>query len=113
METRSYKLSPHLMGVELAIIETPGKKISKAAGIARAQIIGTITFNECFQYTSAEQWKNDFHRHRVREDDPEFKYDELKPKWGWIVERVKTLPEPVSPPRVRGIVYARDCEVPN
>ena len=103
VETRSYRLPQRLEGVELAIIETPGKSAK-----FKSRIIGTITFSSCVQYASKEQWQSDQSRHRVDIDDKTYSWND-KPKFGWIVQSVKKFKNPVDPPTKRGIIYAKDC----
>lgn len=99
-------------GVELAIIETPGKS-GREAGINSARIVGTVTFASCFKYESVAQWRADFSRHRVSPEDPMFGFRLDKEKWGWIVSGVRRLPVAVPPPASRGLVYAKNCRVPD
>jgi len=103
VETRSYRLPQRLEGVELALIETPGKSAK-----FKSRIIGTITFSSCFQYSSKEQWQDDNSRHKVDINDSLYGWKD-KPKFGWIVQSVKKFKKPVDPPAKRGIIYARDC----
>jgi hypothetical protein len=113
VETRSYRLPQRLEGVELAVIETPGKSTR-----FKSRIIGTITFSNCFQYTDIKEWFRDYHRHLVSIDSKyrwgkriNWNNGELidAPKFGWIVQSVNKLDYPVDPPAKRGIIYARNC----
>jgi len=103
VETRSYRLPQRLEGVELALIETPGKSAK-----FKSRIIGTITFSGCIQYSSKEQWESDESRHKVDTNDMLYAWKD-KPKFGWIVQSVKKFKNPVDPPTKRGIIYAKDC----
>jgi len=103
VETRSYRLPQRLEGVELALIETPGKSAK-----FKSRIIGTITFSGCFQYSSKEQWQDDNSRHKVDINDKTYGWKD-KPKFGWIVQSVKKFKKPVDPPAKRGIIYANNC----
>lgn len=103
VETRSYALPKRLEGVELALIETPGKSAK-----FKSRIIGTITFSGCVQYLSKEQWESDESRHKVDTNNKLYCWND-KPKFGWIVKSVKKFENPVDPPAKRGIIYARDC----
>lgn len=103
VETRSYALPQRLEGVELALIETPGKSAK-----FKSRIIGTITFSSCVQYLSKEQWHDDNNRHRVDINDRLYGWKD-KPKFGWIVKSVKKFENPVDPPTKRGIIYAKNC----
>ena len=103
VETRSYTLPKRLEGVELALIETPGKSAK-----FKSRIIGTITFSSCVQYSSKEQWESDESRHKVNINDKTYGWKD-KPKFGWIVQSVKKFENPVDPPAKRGIIYAKNC----
>jgi hypothetical protein len=103
VETRSYRLPTRLEGVELALIETPGKSAK-----FKSRIIGTITFSSCVQYSSKEQWESDESRHNVSINDKTYGWKD-KPKFGWIVQSVKKFKNPVDPPTKRGIIYAKNC----
>jgi hypothetical protein len=105
VETRSYCLPKRLEGVELALIETPGKSAK-----FKSRIIGTITFSNCVEYANYNEWKLDENRHRVSIDNKLYGWKN-KPKFGWIVESVKKLDNPVDPPIKRGIIYALDCNI--
>jgi hypothetical protein len=102
VETRSYRLPQRLEGVELAIIETPGKSAK-----FKSRIIGTITFSNSFQYLDINDWLSDYNRHLVPINS-EYRFID-KPKFGWIVQSVTKLDNPVDPPSKRGIIYAKGC----
>ena len=103
VETRSYRLPQRLEGVELALIETPGKSAK-----FKSRIIGKITFSSCVQYSSKEEWESDESRHKVDINDRLYGWKD-KPKFGWVVKSVNKFKNPVDPPTKRGIIYARDC----
>jgi hypothetical protein len=105
VETRSYRLPTRLEGVELALIETPGKSAK-----FKSRIIGTITFSSCIQYSSKEQWQSDETRHKVDTNNKLYCWNN-KPKFGWIVQSVKKFKNPIDPPAKRGIIYARGCNI--
>ena len=110
VETRSYPLPKKYEGVELALIETPGPRGKKEAGIEKARIIGTITFSGSFQYETKKQWLGDFDRHWVGPKDVLYGFKADKEKWGWVVSTVgQTTIQP--PPEKRGIVFASECQV--
>jgi hypothetical protein len=110
VETRGYPLPKKYIGQSLAIIETPGRN-GAAAGLKKSHIVGVIKFSESFQYQSKAQWKNDAVHHLVQEDDRQFAFSPDKVKWGWIVAEVKKLPQPLPPPRKRGIIFASACKI--
>ena len=107
VETRSYRLPQRLEGVELALIETPGKSAK-----FKSRIIGTITFASYVQYCSKEQWQSDESRHKVDINDSLYGWKD-KPKFGWIVQSVKKFKNPVDPPAKRGIIYTKNCLLEN
>lgn len=110
IETRSYPLPKKFEGVELALIETPGK-VGKKFGIQKARIIGTVIFSGSKRYPSRHAWNRDRSRHLVADDDPQFAYSDDKPKYGWIIKSVTRLSSPTRPPSSRGIVFAKGCKV--
>lgn len=112
VETRSYPLPERLFGVELAIIETAGRRGLKEAGIEKARIIGTITFLNSYQYKDEEHWFIEQSKHLVEPDDRLFKFDKKKEKWAWVVGRVTKLDKAAPPPSKRGIIFAKNCKVP-
>jgi hypothetical protein len=106
VETRSYPLPQKYEGVELALIETPGK--SKKF---KSRIIGTITFSHSFEYRDENDWKNDFNRHKVHETCSLYGWYDNKLKCGWVVSNIKKFDEPFDPPRQRGIIFVSGCNV--
>ena len=113
VETRGYPLPAKYIGQELALIETPGPRGKKEAGIERARIIGTIVFSGSIEYRSGGAWSKDRDRHQVQQDDPVFAFRAGTPKWGWVVEQVTKLIEPSAAPARRGIVFAARCAIPS
>lgn len=116
VETRSYHLPQRLEGVELAVIETPGKSAK-----FKSRIIGTIIFSNSFEYIDINDWIKDYSRHLVSIDSKyrwgkriNWNNGELidEPKFGWVVQSVTELDYPVDPPVKRGIIYAKDCILP-
>lgn len=105
VETRSYQLPKKYEGVELALIETPGK-----SGKFKSRIIGTITFSHCFEYPDQQAWKDDYNRHKVEEFDKDYKWND-KPKYGWVVSKIVKFDEPVEPPKKRGIIFTKNCDL--
>lgn len=106
VETRSYPIPKKYEGVELALIETPGK--SKKF---KSRIIGTVTFSHSFRYPDEISWKDDYNRHKVEEDDKNYGWKNNKPKYGWVVSNIKKFDEPVDPPPKRGIIFTSGCNV--
>jgi hypothetical protein len=106
VETRSYPLPKKYEGVELALIETPGK-----SGKFKSRIVGTITFSHSFQYPDKQSWKNDYNRHKVEENDEFYGWNPDKPKYGWVVSDVKKFEKPVDTPKKQGIIFTKGCDV--
>jgi len=98
VETRSYRLPPSLLGRELLLIESlaPAKETIERNDEAFV-IVGIITFDECFLYSSKEEWEGDFHRHLVPPES-KFYWNESKPKYGWKVSSAQPFPRPIRPP---------------
>jgi hypothetical protein len=111
VETRSYPIPGHYIGVELAVIETPGPHGMREAGIDKARIIGTIVFDGFFQYQTKDTWMRDIKRHCVPADDHLFAFRDGEPKWGWTVAKVTSFAVPMPAPSPRGIVFAKECRL--
>ena len=107
VETRSYPLPLKYEGVELALIETPGK-----SGQFKSRIIGTITFSHCFQYPDHQSWIDDYNRHKVEEIDEFYSWNPDKPKYGWVVSNIVRFDEFIPAPKRKGIVFTNNCKVP-
>jgi hypothetical protein len=106
VETRSYPLPKKYEGIELALIETPGKN-----GKFKSRIIGTIIFSHSFKYPDENAWKQDYNRHLVEYNHDLYGWKENKPKYGWVVSSITKFDEPCDPPRKRGIIYTRSCKI--
>lgn len=105
IETRTYPIPSHLIGKELAIVETPGKK-----GNFSARIIGTVIFKESFLYKNESEFYKDQDLHFVTKNSI-WKWKPEKPKWGWVIQKVTKFKQPLSPPKKRGIVYTKNIEL--
>ena len=111
IETRSYPIPKKHIGNELAVIETPGPKGKKLAGITKARIIGVIVFKECYQYKSQSHWAKENDLHLMSQDDLLYGYKTNKEKWAWVVESYKPIKPHKPAPSPRGIVFAKSCKV--
>ena len=100
VETRSYPLPKKYEGIELGLIETPGK-----TGSFKSRIIGIITFSHCFKYPDKNAWIYDYERHLVKECHPFFSWDDNKPKYGWVVSNIEKFDEPIPYLKKKGIVF--------
>jgi len=104
IETRTYPLPEHLVGVEMVILETPGR-----ARKFKRRIIGLVTFGRSFRYTSSKHFYKDSHKHLVKPDSPLFSWKARgsKEKWGWPVVRVRPF-EAGLPEHFRaGIIFSK------
>lgn len=104
VETRSYPLPKKYEGVELALIETPGKY-----GKFKSRIIGTITFSHCFRYPDKQSWIDDYNRHKVEEGDEFCDWKDDKPKYGWVVSNIVKYDDPIVVKKRKGIVFTKNC----
>lgn len=112
IETRTYPLPKKYENVELAIIETPGPDGKKKAGILKARIIGTIVFENSFQYLCEKDWQKDKDKHLVKLDDKDFSWQKKDSNiWGWNVKSVTSFKRLIPAPIKRGIVFATKCEL--
>jgi hypothetical protein len=112
VETRSYPIPKKHIGKPLALIETPGPRGKREAGIESAKIIGIVVFGGSYKYRNRSEWKNEESKHRVAEDDAQFTFNLKKEKWAWPVLKARSLADPVPPPNSRGIVFASNCIIP-
>jgi len=106
VETRSYPFPRKYEGIELALIETPGRNKK-----FKSRIIGTITFSYSFKYRDEKVWQNDYQRHKVESTDVHYGWKKDKPKYGWVVSNIVKFNDPFDPPRQRGIIFASGCLV--
>jgi len=104
VETRTYKLPDKYKNKPLALIETPGKK-----GKFKSRIIGVITFSHSFTYQDKQSWIDDYKRHKVEENNKDYKWNDSKSKYGWVVTKVVKFDSPVDPPIKKGIVFTKNC----
>ncbi len=105
VETRSYHLPLKYEGVELYLVETPGK-----LGKFKARVIGTITFSHSFKYPNKTDWINDHNRHLVSQNDPFYSWND-KPKYGWVVCSVEKFDEPLDISGKRGIIFTNNLKI--
>lgn len=103
VETRTYPLPEKYEGEELALIETPGK-----TGNFKARIIGTITFSHSFQYKDEYEWRDDYNRHLVPDNNMLYNWNN-KNKYGWVVSDIIRFPEPQPAPQNKGIIFTKNC----
>jgi hypothetical protein len=106
VETRTYSIPEKYIGEELAVIETPGKH-----GKFKARIIGTITFSHSFEYLSETDWKWDYNRHLVEQENILYGWNDDKNKHGWVVSDFQKFEEPLPAPKRKGIVFTNNCDI--
>lgn len=109
VETRSYPLPKKFENQPLAVIETPGPKKL----VPKARIIGVVVFSSSILYSNEQHWKSDHKRHLVDTNDPQFKFNPSKPKYGWVISFSHRFSQPLPPPKLRGIVFATNCKIPS
>jgi hypothetical protein len=112
VETRSYPLPKKYENEWLAVIETPGPRGRKEAGIEKARITGVIKFSTSFRYRTKREWLADYGRHCVEDGDPQFGFATGKEKWGWLVSDYYLFKQICPPPQKRGIIFASRCQLP-
>jgi len=105
VETRTYDIPEKHRGVELLLIETPGPRGKKEAGIEKARIIGTVTFQKTYKYKNKKQWAEEKSKHLVESSDKIYGWKKEKEKWAWIVQKSKHSKKHVLAPSPRGIVF--------
>ena len=115
VEARTYK--PGCYAGENWLIETPTKPKGQRK---RAEITGTIRFGDAVEYSSYDEWRADFKRHRV-EPGSAFDWMSCKGKmFGWPILEARRLAEPIPVPPIRGmkgckeykarVVFESQCE---
>lgn len=104
IETRTYPIPDKYIGKEMAMIETPGPK-----GNFKSRAVAIVRFLRCFKYKDKEDFYLDMDRHLVTPESP-WKWNDEKPKWGWEVEVLRVLEEPINVSQ-RGIVYRSNIQL--
>lgn len=112
IETRTYPIPQKHLGKPLALIETPGPR-GRAQGIAKARIIGVVTFSESFQYMDKQHWAEDRPYHLVEASDDQFGFSTDKEKWGWRVAKIEKFEKYLPAPEKKGIVCASTRQIPS
>lgn len=102
VETRTYPLPKKLVGVDLLIIETPGR-----AGKFKARIAGIIRFGDSFKYESKKAFYEDMPRHHVDRASP-WAWKEKTCKWGWPIQTVQRFETPITMKKRTGILYTHN-----
>lgn len=105
IETRTYPIPNKYKGVEMAIIETPGK-----VGTFNSRIVGTIVFDNCFKYSNKKVFDQDKDKHFVSEDS-DWRWNDEKPKWGWEISKVTVFEKPIIAPANKGIKYTLNIQL--
>lgn len=109
VETRNYRMPLKYIGVPILVFQTPGRQKNVSRGA-----VGLIWFLESFCYSSFEAFDEDYNRHLVAKDSPDFAWDtsSQKMKWGWPVKKAIRLEEPFLCAEPRGIVFTRRVAIP-
>ena len=105
VETRTYPIPKKYIGIEMAIIETPGPN-----GDFSARIMGTIVFGESFRYKSSKEFYLDQRRHCV-DKNSSWKWNNTVPKWGWPILEVKKFAKPIIAPSKKGIKFTLGIKI--
>jgi hypothetical protein len=101
VETRTYPIPKKYIGVDLLMIETPGKE-----GNFKARVVGTIRFEDSFEYSSKSAFYRDSKRHRVTQNSKWAWSD--KTKWGWPIRVIDVLSEPREVKNRIGIKFTKN-----
>ena len=109
IETRSYDIKKGYLNKDLALIETPGPKGRKEAGIEQARIIGIIVFSKTYRYVNFEHWKAEACAHFVDENDSPYSWRDGRAAWAWQVDSIIEFDKPAPAPLRKGIIYTRRC----
>jgi hypothetical protein len=104
IETRTYPVPEKHLGVEMLLIETPGKH-----GKFKARIVAIIKFTDCFEYHTKKDFYNDSARHCVTRSSIWAWKD--GPKFGWKVQVIKKISPPILAPSKKGIKYTNNIEL--
>lgn len=108
IESREYSLPGALLNQSILLLESGqgSEGISSlpdviSPDIARSgnlHVIGIVTFCNCFQYTSEQQWADDRSQHLVPIDSKynwsELYTDGIKRKFGWVIGNVTKYDSP-------------------
>jgi len=100
MDTREYKLPPEMVGVPVAIIRCNSTKEKELKTRVPKTIVGTIRFSESFRYKTKQAFEEDFEKHRVAVDHPNYGWNS-RPKYGWSIEEVHAFEKPLRVPKMR------------
>lgn len=104
IETRTYPIPEHLLGKEMALIETPGK-----TGKFKSRITAIIKFTECKRYRNKDEFYEDSNLHLVQKNSDWAWKD--KTKYGWKVEIVEILTPSILFEGKKGIVYTKNIKL--
>lgn len=96
IETRNKPTLRKYVGKRIALVKTGKGK--------QAQVVGYATVSEEVEYNSAQEFRKDYKRHLVKDDDPKFGFKSKK--YGYVLTNVKREESPFNP-EGRGII-ARD-----
>jgi hypothetical protein len=105
IETRTYPIPNHYVGVPLLLVETPGKQ-----GRFKSRGIAIITFSGCFKYRTAKEFYGQSHLHLV-DKSSEWSWKPGKEKWGWEVKEISRLKTPILITKRLGIKFTKNIEL--
>lgn len=89
IETRFYDILPEMIGKWIPVVRTNGK-----GGASNNAVLGYVKFSGSKYYADEEAFRADYDKHLVP-NTSEFNVNGKQGKYGWIIEDVKKLDEPV------------------
>ena len=106
IETRKWKAKKYVDGQLMWLIETPDKP-RQGGKRTRAEITGVIRFGNATEYSSYQEWENDFTRHCVPSRG-KWNWDPQESKmFAWEIVEARRLATPIDAPIVRGMVGSK------
>jgi len=82
IETRHYPPPDYVIGEWVAIVQP------RCRGNPKASVRCLAYFNGSYQYRDKEEWAKELTSHRVNDCDPDFGWQESKPKYAWKIHMV-------------------------
>jgi hypothetical protein len=107
IETRTYPIPKHYLGVPIFLVETPGP-----SGRFKARISGIVVVSRCRSYKSKKDFYADQSLHLVSPNSP-WKWTDKKPKWGWTISKVIRIKKTIPLKKRTGIVFTKQLPLPD
>ena len=106
VEVRKYPLNSY-KDEDLWILETKGKERNLPRDFS-SKIIGTIRFEQDFEYESLAEFRADEGRHCISDGSAyDWRPEEIPKMYGWVVASVCLFSRPLMPPKVKGMIGAK------